>query len=123
MTLVVEPPATGMNAYSTLEIVPQRELDAAWFARGKDLSEERSEVGVLSWNPEVGVIEGIEKPGAELNRLPFANSEAAIQREIENDIARAWYGVAAGIAERIRLRRAEGVRVEPVVRGSLAARQ
>src|SRR5260370_37849334 len=106
-----------------LKIIPQQELDAARIAGGKDLSKERSEVGVLSWNPEVRVIKGIEEPGAELNCLPFPHGEAAIQSQIENDVARARYGVAAGIAERKRLRRAEGVGVEPMVRGSLAARQ
>src|SRR4029077_548357 len=50
-------PATGMNAYSTLEIVSQRELDAAGVAAHDDLAEERSEIRVLHWCPEIGMVQ------------------------------------------------------------------
>src|SRR5690242_14794101 len=120
---VLRVPATGMNAYSTLEIVAQGELNAAGLAGGDDPAEERAEIGIGDGNAEIRVVERVEELGAKLDRRRFARMENARERQVENNIARTGNDVAAGIAEGVGGRLAEGRSIEPVLRGTLVARQ
>src|SRR5579872_5990265 len=116
-------PATGMNAYSTLEIVSQRKLDAAGVAAHDNLAEEGAEIGEIHGNPEIGMVQGVEELSAQRNRTALANGKPALDCEIEDRVARAGNDIAASIAESEWRRGAKSIGVEPVVGGPLAGRQ
>ncbi len=79
--------------------------------------------GVGPGNAEVGMVESVEKLGAEPDRRLFPQREPALDREIEHVVARAGQDVAARVSECARRREPEGVCIEEPVSGALAPRQ
>src|SRR5579872_5539085 len=105
-----------------LEIVSQRKLQAPGIARGEDLAKERPEIGVRTRNAPVGVIEGVERLGTKLNRLPLMNPESPFQGEVEEIISRTGKRVPSRVPERIRSRRGECIGIKKLVVVPQAAR-
>src|SRR5512147_543142 len=69
------------------------------------------------------MIERVEELRAKLDCLRLPYRKLAVQRQVEDIIPRARQNVPAGVAESVRRGCTEGIRIEEVVGGPLAARE
>src|SRR5206468_2426 len=107
----------------TSEICSQSQLEPARLAAGKDSPKERAEIGVLSRDAPVRVIQNVERLHPKLKSCPFGQPEVAAESQIDGLDPGARKCVSTCISEGVRCRVGERGGVKPVLEGPLAGRQ
>ena len=110
---------------SPLEPVLQSELNLTHRDRHRSDGSRytRSVVDEVVRLREVRVIQSIEELRAELDSLLFGDCELLAQREIEHVLSWSYQRIPACIPEGEPRRWHEGIDIEPMIRGTLIARQ